>query len=95
MFVGHYGPAFAAKRVELSIPLWALFIAVQFLDVLWAPFVLFGILAGLQAWSTFLAPAPASDRAEATTALFAYGVLALAAWWLADRPASKPGAAST
>jgi hypothetical protein len=43
MFVGHYGVSFAAKRVEPSIPLWVLFLAVQFLDVLWAPFVLVGI----------------------------------------------------
>ena len=43
MFVGHYGVSFAAKRAEPSIPLWVLFIAVQLLDVLWAPFVLLGI----------------------------------------------------
>ncbi|HMA01502.1 MAG TPA: hypothetical protein VKP02_03985, partial [Gemmatimonadaceae bacterium] len=43
MFVGHYGPAFAAKRADRTIPLWVLFIAVQFLDVLWAPFVLLGV----------------------------------------------------
>jgi hypothetical protein len=43
MFVGHYGVSFAAKRVEQSIPLWVLFLAVQFLDVLWAPFILLGI----------------------------------------------------
>lgn len=43
MFVGHYGVSFAAKRLEPRIPLWVLFIAVQFLDVLWAPFVLLGI----------------------------------------------------
>jgi membrane-bound metal-dependent hydrolase YbcI (DUF457 family) len=43
MFVGHYGVSFAAKRVDPSIPLWVLFIAVQLLDVLWAPFVLLGI----------------------------------------------------
>lgn len=43
MFVGHYGVSFAAKRVEHSIPLWVLFLAAQYLDVLWAPFVLFGI----------------------------------------------------
>jgi hypothetical protein len=43
MFVGHYGVSFAAKRVEPAIPLWVLFLAVQFLDVLWAPFVLAGI----------------------------------------------------
>jgi hypothetical protein len=43
MFVGHYGVSFAAKRVAPVIPLWALFIAVQLLDVFWAPFVLLGI----------------------------------------------------
>jgi len=43
MFVGHYGVSFAAKRMEGSIPLWLLFLAVQFLDVLWAPLVLVGV----------------------------------------------------
>jgi membrane-bound metal-dependent hydrolase YbcI (DUF457 family) len=43
VFVGHYGVSFAAKSLERSIPLWVLFLAVQFLDVLWAPFVLLGI----------------------------------------------------
>jgi hypothetical protein len=43
MFVGHYGVSFAAKRVAPTVPLWVLFIAVQLLDVLWAPFVLLGI----------------------------------------------------
>jgi len=33
MFVGHYGPSFAAKGMRKSIPLWVLFIAVQLLDV--------------------------------------------------------------
>lgn len=43
MFVGHYGPSFLARRADRTIPLWVLFIAVQFLDVLWAPFVLLGV----------------------------------------------------
>jgi len=43
MFVGHYGASFLAKRADRTIPLWVLFIAVQLLDVLWAPFVLLGI----------------------------------------------------
>ncbi len=43
MFVGHYGVGFAAKRSDASIPLWALFLAVQLLDIAWAPFVLLGI----------------------------------------------------
>lgn len=43
MFVGHYGVSFAAKRVDRTIPLWVLFLAVQFLDVLWAPCILLGL----------------------------------------------------
>ncbi len=43
MFVGHYGPSFAAKAAEQTIPLWLLFLAVQWLDVMWSVFVLLGI----------------------------------------------------
>jgi hypothetical protein len=43
MFVGHYGVAFAVKTPRNKISLWVLFVAVQLLDFLWAPFVLFGI----------------------------------------------------
>ncbi|HLJ87980.1 MAG TPA: hypothetical protein VKZ53_14255 [Candidatus Angelobacter sp.] len=43
MFVGHYGVSFAAKQAEKRIPLWLLFLATQFIDVLWAIFVLLGI----------------------------------------------------
>jgi hypothetical protein len=43
MFVGHYGPSFAAKAMKASMPLWILFLAVQLVDVFWAIFVLTGI----------------------------------------------------
>jgi hypothetical protein len=43
MFVGHYSVAFAAKTERNRIPLWVLFIAVQFLDYIWATLVLLGI----------------------------------------------------
>lgn len=43
MFVGHYGISFVGQRVQAAVPLWVLFLAVQFLDVLWAPLVLFGV----------------------------------------------------
>lgn len=43
MFVGHYGLSFAAKKSAASVPLWVLFIAVQLLDVAWAPLVLLGV----------------------------------------------------
>ena len=43
MFVGHYSVAFAAKTERNQIPLWVLFVAVQFLDYIWATLVLLGI----------------------------------------------------
>lgn len=43
MFVGHYGPSFAAKVLQPSIPLWVFFLAVQLVDVLWAILVILGI----------------------------------------------------
>jgi len=43
MFVGHYGVSFAVKRRDTTLPLWVLFLAVQLLDVAWAPFVLLGV----------------------------------------------------
>ena len=43
MFIGHYGVAFAIKSADRRVSLWQLFLAVQFLDVLWGPLVLLGI----------------------------------------------------
>ena len=52
MFTGHYSFSFAGKALagksgdqdnDKRIPLWLLFIAVQFIDVLWSIFVLIGI----------------------------------------------------
>jgi hypothetical protein len=43
MFVGHYSVAFAAKSEKNKIPLWVLFVAVQFLDYIWATLVLLGV----------------------------------------------------
>jgi len=43
LFVGHYSASFAGKAADKRIPLWLLFIAVQFVDVMWAIFVLLGI----------------------------------------------------
>lgn len=43
MFTGHYGAAFAAKRVDPDPPLWVLFLAAQWLDVMWGIFLLAGV----------------------------------------------------
>jgi hypothetical protein len=43
MFVGHYSVAFAVRTEQNKIPLCVLFVAVQFLDYIWATLVLLGI----------------------------------------------------
>jgi hypothetical protein len=43
MFIGHYGVAFAAKPIRKTIPLWLLFVAVQWLDFVWSAFVMLGV----------------------------------------------------
>jgi hypothetical protein len=43
MFIGHYGPALAAKAVVKTVPLWMLFVAAQWVDFLWATLVILGI----------------------------------------------------
>ena len=43
MFIGHYGFSLAAKRYQPSLSLVWLFVAVQFLDVLFSIFVLAGV----------------------------------------------------
>ena len=43
MFIGHYGPALAAKPLARQVPLWVLFVAVQWLDVCWSALVLLGV----------------------------------------------------
>lgn len=40
MFLGHYGVAFALKRVEPKVSLGTLFVAVQLADLLWGCFLL-------------------------------------------------------
>jgi hypothetical protein len=42
VFLGHYGVAFALKRVEPKLSLGTLFVAVQLLDLLWGIFLLLG-----------------------------------------------------
>jgi hypothetical protein len=43
VLVGHYSAAFLAKAAEPRVPLWALAVAAQLLDVVWALLVLLGV----------------------------------------------------
>ncbi len=42
MFIGHFGVGFGAKKAEPAISLGMLFLAAQFLDLLWPTFLLLG-----------------------------------------------------
>ncbi len=43
MFIGHYGVGLALKRADKNISLGLLFLAVQFVDIIWSIFVILGI----------------------------------------------------
>jgi hypothetical protein len=43
MLIGHFAPAFVLKRARPSVPLWALFLGTQFVDVLWCVFIVAGV----------------------------------------------------
>ena len=43
MFIGHFGIAFAAKKIAPKVSLATLFIATQFVDILWPFFLVFGV----------------------------------------------------
>lgn len=43
MFIGHYSAALATKKLEPKTPLWATFLGVQFVDILFMVFIVFGI----------------------------------------------------
>ncbi|MEZ4745126.1 MAG: hypothetical protein R3C41_03550 [Calditrichia bacterium] len=43
MFIGHFGVGFGAKSADRKISLGTLFLAAQFLDLLWPTFLLMGI----------------------------------------------------
>lgn len=57
MFIGHYGLAFLSKQSNSLPSLAMLFIAVQFLDLLWPIFVLLGIESfSIEPGNTILTP---------------------------------------
>ena len=43
MFIGHFGVGFAAKKYAPAVSLGVLFIAAQFIDLLWPALLLLGL----------------------------------------------------
>ncbi len=88
MFIGHYGASLAAKRLSPRLSLAVLFLAVQFLDVLFSVFVLLGIekmaiVHGFTAYNPYdLYWMPYS---HSLVGALAWSVLAAGIYWLAAR----------
>ncbi len=86
MFIGHYGPAFAAKAVVKTVPLWVLFVAAQWVDFLWAIFVIAGVekmrlidnFIGVTPLDLYFMPYTHGLPSAALLSLFIGGVAALA-----------------
>ena len=76
MFVGHYGAAFLAKRVQPKAPLWALLLAVMWVDVVWAILVLAGVERAR------LDPSLSGFPVELEHMPFTHGLVATAVWAL-------------
>ncbi|NNE18158.1 MAG: hypothetical protein HKN10_06750 [Myxococcales bacterium] len=43
MFLGHYGPSFGLRYASGGVPLWVLFLAAQFVDIVWSVLVITGV----------------------------------------------------
>jgi hypothetical protein len=101
MFIGHYGPALAAKAVAKSVPLWVLFVAAQWVDFLWAAFVIAGIekarivenFLGLSPLDLYYMPFTHGLPSAVLLSLFIGGVAGLA--FKGDRVAVVLAVAST
>lgn len=74
MFAGHYGASYALKTAEKRASLGLLFLAVQFIDVLWAIFVILGIE------KVQLAPQLASSRLIFNFIPFTHSLISVMIW---------------
>jgi len=88
MLVGHYGPSYLGKGLSRTLPIWALFLAVQLLDILWSIFVLLGIekvrivpgITASNALDLYFMP-----YTHSLVAGLAWSLAAGSVWWLFDR----------
>jgi hypothetical protein len=83
MMIGHYSTALAAKAVDTRLPLGVLFIACQFVDILWAALVLGGV-EHVELTPGFTASNPLDLRympyTHSLTAALAWGLVAIIVW---------------
>jgi hypothetical protein len=91
MLIGHYAPALVLQRIRPSIPLWALFVAVQAADVLWGGFILTGV-----EHARIVPGFTESNPLDLYDMPYSHGLLATVAWsvgfafaWRALRPSRR------
>ncbi len=75
MIIGHYAPAFVARSVDKTIPLWLLFLAAQLVDIVWAFLVLIGVEK-----VRFVAGITASNPLDLYYFPFSHSLLAALVW---------------
>jgi hypothetical protein len=88
MFIGHFGVAFGAKKVTPVLSLGLLFIAVQFLDLLWPTLILLHIEhAAIVPGITKMSPIDFTDYPISHSLLMSviWGILFGAIFWLVKK----------
>jgi hypothetical protein len=84
MFLGHFAMAFGAKKVAPKTSLGTLFIASQFIDLLWPVLLLLGIEhVRVEPGNTVVTPLNfiAYPYSHSLLSVFVYGVLLAAMYW--------------
>jgi len=90
MFAGHFGLAAAVKAKSPRVPLWALMLSTQLLDVFFVPFLLTG-QETMEPVEGAAAYGGSVIHADYTHSLAGALILALAAGWLAARRWGRGG----
>jgi len=92
MFIGHFAVGFAAKRQAKTVSLGTLFLAVQFLDLLWPTFLLLGweqvrIVPGITAVNPF--DFTSYPYSHSLVAALGWSIAFAAIYWLIRRRAGN------
>jgi len=91
MFVGHYGPSLGLRHASGGVPLWVLFLAAQFVDIVWSVLVISGV-EKVRITPGFTASSPLDlYYMPYTHSLAASVVWALVVGWLASLVWSRRG----
>lgn len=88
MFIGHFAMAFGAKKLAPEVSLGALFLACQLADLIWPDLVLLGVeRLAIEPGNTAMTPLSFEHYpySHSLIALFAWGVLCAAAYWIVSR----------